>query len=502
MLIIQEVSTLKEVRLRFAPSPTGYLHIGGLRTALYNYLFARNKGGKFILRIEDTDQERFVEGALESLINSLKWAGIDYDEGVYLEDGKIVEKGDCGPYIQSKRLDIYKKYVDELIDKGYAYYCFCTKDRLDKVREEQKIKGLAPKYDGLCRNISREEAEKRIAAGEKYVVRLKLPRDYDITFKDLVRGNITINSDDSDDQVLLKSDGFPTYHMAVVVDDHLMGITHVVRGEEWVSSTPKHVYLYEAFGWEKPVYVHLPTVLNKNKQKLSKRHGDVSVTDFKERGYLPEGLVNYLALVGWSPESNEEILSMDDLIEQFTFDRVAKTGGIFDKQKLDWVNAHYMRDLPIEKLTELSIPYFEKAGEMDEDFIRNNEEWVHLLLSTIQESLHRLDEIPEKVEFIFKEDFTIEDEETLEVLKGEGVSEVLQAIEDELNKVDSIDLDYAKGFMKTIQKATGVKGKNLYMPARVALTGEIHGPEFVNILVLLGKEKILNRIKIVKENYI
>ncbi len=502
MLIIQEVSTLKEVRLRFAPSPTGYLHIGGLRTALYNYLFARNKGGKFILRIEDTDQERFVEGALESLINSLKWAGIDYDEGVYLEDGKIVEKGDCGPYIQSKRLDIYRKYVDELIDKGYAYYCFCTKDRLDKVREEQKIKGLAPKYDGLCRNVSREEAEKRIAAGEKYVVRLKLPRDYDITFKDLVRGNITINSDDSDDQVLLKSDGFPTYHMAVVVDDHLMGITHVVRGEEWVSSTPKHVYLYEAFGWEKPVYVHLPTVLNKNKQKLSKRHGDVSVTDFKERGYLPEGLVNYLALVGWSPESNEEILSMDDLIEQFTFDRVAKTGGIFDKQKLDWVNAHYMRDLPIEKLTELSIPYFEKAGEMDEDFIRNNEEWVHLLLSTIQESLHRLDEIPEKVEFIFKEDFTIEDEETLEVLKGEGVSEVLQAIEDELNKVDSIDLDYAKGFMKTIQKATGVKGKNLYMPARVALTGEIHGPEFVNILVLLGKEKILKRIEVVKENYI
>lgn len=493
---------MKEVRLRFAPSPTGYLHIGGLRTALYNYLFARNKGGKFILRIEDTDQGRFVEGALESLIDSLKWAGIEYDEGVYLEDGKIVQKGDYGPYIQSERLDIYRKYVDELIDKGFAYYCFCTKERLDSVREEQKVKGLVPKYDGLCRNISREEAEKRIAAGEEYVVRLKLPRDYDITFTDLVRGNITINSDDSDDQVLLKSDGFPTYHMAVVVDDHLMGITHVVRGEEWVSSTPKHIYLYEAFGWEKPVYVHLPTVLNKSRQKLSKRHGDVSVSDFKERGYLAEGLINYLALVGWSPESNEEILSMEDLIEQFTFDRVAKTGGIFDKQKLDWVNAHYMRDLPIEKLTELSIPYFEKSGEMDEKFIRENLEWVHLLLTTIQESLHRLEEIPEKVAFIFEKDFKVVDEEALETLKGESVVDVLNGIVSELENVEKIDMEYAKGFMKTIQKATGVKGKNLYMPARAALTGEIHGPEFVNILVLLGKEKILERIEIVKNNYL
>ncbi len=493
---------MKEVRLRFAPSPTGYLHIGGLRTALYNYLFAKNNGGKFILRIEDTDQGRFVEGALESLIESLEWAGIEYDEGVYIENGEIVQKGEYGPYIQSQRLDIYRKYVDELIEKGYAYYCFCSKDRLDAVREEQKIKGVVPKYDGLCRNISKEEAEERIANGEEYVVRLKLPRDYDITFTDLVRGNITINSDDSDDQVLLKSDGYPTYHMAVVVDDHLMNITHVVRGEEWVSSTPKHVYLYEAFGWEKPVYVHLPTVLNKTRQKLSKRHGDVSVGDFKNKGYLPEGLVNYLALVGWSPESNEEILKMNDLIEQFTFDRVSKTGGIFDNQKLDWVNAHYMRELPIEELTELSIPYFEEAGLMDRNFVEANTEWVHLLLSTIQESLHKLSEIPEKTKFVFSDDFKIEDEEALEVLKGEDVLKVLEAIESELNNVDNLDLEYAKGFMKTIQTATGVKGKNLYMPSRVALTGEIHGPEFVNILVLLGKEKILNRIDVVKKNYL
>ena len=235
---------MKEVRLRFAPSPTGFLHIGGLRTALYNYLFARNKGGKFILRIEDTDRTRFVQGAIENLIDSLKWAGITYDEGVFVEDGKIVQKGEYGPYIQSQRLDIYKKYVDQLIENGYAYYCFCSKDRLDHLREEQRIKGQVPKYDGLCREIPLDEAKKRIASGEEYVVRLKLPHNKDITFNDLVRGKVTINTNEIDDQVLMKSDGFPTYHMAVVVDDHLMGITHVVRGEEWLSSTPKHVFLY------------------------------------------------------------------------------------------------------------------------------------------------------------------------------------------------------------------------------------------------------------------
>lgn len=253
---------MSEVRLRFAPSPTGFIHIGSIRTALYNYLFTRRNNGKFILRIEDTDQTRLVEGALENLIESLSWAGIQYDEGVFIEDGKVVQKGDHGPYIQSQRLDIYKKYVDELIEKGHAYHCFCSKERLDALREEQKIKGLVPKYDGFCRSLSLEEAKERVANGEEYVVRLKLPKNRDISFTDLVRGDITINTDDIDDQVLLKSDGYPTYHMAVVVDDHLMKVTHIVRGEEWLPSTPKHVYLYEAFGWEKPVYVHLPTVFN------------------------------------------------------------------------------------------------------------------------------------------------------------------------------------------------------------------------------------------------
>ena len=493
---------MKEIRLRFAPSPTGYLHIGGLRTALYNYLFAKHNNGKFILRIEDTDQTRFVEGAIENLIEALHWSGVEYDEGVFIEDGKIVQKGDHGPYIQSQRLDIYKKYVDEIIESGKAYYCFCSKERIDAVRDEQRVKGLAPKYDGFCRNVSLEEAKERVANGEEHVVRLKLPKDHDIKFHDLVRGDIVINSDDSDDQVLLKSDGFPTYHMAVVVDDHLMEISHIVRGEEWLSSTPKHVYLYEALGWEKPVYVHLPTVLNKERKKLSKRHGDVAVEDFREKGYLPEGLINYLALVGWTPEDNEEILSMDDLIKKFSFERVSKTGGIFDKDKLDWVNAHYMRDASLEKLVEMAIPYLKEAGLIDDETVETKYEWLKMLMETVQESLHTAGEIVEKVEFVFKNEVEIIEENAKEVIKGEQVPALLEAIKEELNNIEEIDKDYAKGFMKIIQKATGVKGKNLFMPVRIALTGSEHGPEFVNVLVLLGKENILKRIDHIEKNYL
>lgn len=493
---------MKEIRLRFAPSPTGFIHIGSIRTALYNYLFTKHNNGKFILRIEDTDQTRLVEGAIENLIESLSWAGVEYDEGVFVEDGKIVQRGNYGPYIQSQRLDIYIKYVDELIEKGHAYYCFCSKERLESVREEQKIKGLVPKYDGFCRNVSIEEAKERIAKGEEYVVRLKLPQNYDVKFHDLVRGDIVINTDDIDDQVLLKSDGYPTYHMAVVVDDHLMEITHIVRGEEWLPSTPKHIYLYEVFGWEKPVYVHLPTVLNKDRKKLSKRQGDVSVEDFRDKGYLPEGLINYLALVGWSPENNEEILSMEELVEQFSFERVSKAGGIFDKDKLDWVNGHYIRNTSVEKITELAIPYLIQAGFMDEKFAENKYEWIKLLVHTVQESLSTVGEIVEKVEFIFKDHVEIVEEDALEIIKGEQVIAVLDGIKEELNNVKEIDEEYAKGFMKIIQKATGVKGKNLFMPARVALTGTAHGPEFVNVLVLLGKENIVKRIDYVMDNYI
>ena len=493
---------MSEVRVRFAPSPTGYLHIGGLRTALYDYLFAKNKGGKYILRIEDTDQSRFVDDAIENLLDSLEWSGVVHDEGVFIEDGKVVQKGDYGPYIQSERLDIYSKYLNQLIESDKAYYCFCEKERLEKLREQQKEHNQNIGYDGKCRTVTVEEAKERIAAGEEYVVRLRLPEHTDIVFDDMVRGKIVINTDDMDDQVLLKADGFPTYHLAVVVDDYLMKITHVIRGEEWLPSAPKHVYLYQAFGWDAPEFVHLPTVLNKEKKKLSKRQGDVSVEDFKKKGYLPEALVNYLALVGWSPDSNEEFFTMDELIEQFSVKRVSKTGGVFDKDKLDWVNGHYLREADLGRITKLAIPYLLESGLITEQDVEDKYDWVETLVSIVKDRLTTISEIPEQVKYIFDNEVKMEDEETEEILKGETVGELLNAFKSELEKIDLVDEEFSKGIMKTIQKSTGIKGKNLFMPSRVALTGQQHGPDMDKVILVLGKENIIARIDYILENII
>ena len=481
------------VRLRFAPSPTGYLHIGGLRTALYNYLYAKQKGGKFLLRIEDTDRTRYVEGAIENLIHELKWAGVEADEGVCLdENGKIIEVGECGPYIQSERVEkgIYNKYAEELIEKGYAYYCFCSKERLDDVKNQQKADGKIPRYDGLCRGVSIEDAKKRIANGESYVIRLKLPENRDIVFEDVIKGRITINTNDMDDQVLIKADGFPTYHFAVVVDDHLMGITHIVRGDEWISSTPKHIYLYEALGFEKPIFVHLPTVLNKSGKKLSKRNDDASVEDFRLKGYLPEALINYLALVGWSPESNEEILSLDEMVKQFSFDRVSKSGGVFDVDKLDWVNAQYIRKMEVSELAKLVKPYLVKAGFIKEDIC---EKRLELITKTFQESISRLPEIVEQSRFLF-EDVAVEPD-ALKMRNVEHIEILKEKMKEELSQIEEMDEETAKGFMKKVQKASGFKGKDLYMPVRALLTGQVHGPELSNILEILGKGEILRRLE-------
>lgn len=480
------------VRLRFAPSPTGYLHIGGLRTALYNYLYAKQKGGKFLLRIEDTDRTRYVEGAIENLIHELKWAGVEADEGVCLdENGKITEVGECGPYIQSERVEkgIYNKYAEELIEKGYAYYCFCSKERLDDVKNQQKADGKIPRYDGLCRGVSIEDAKKRIANGESYVIRLKLPENRDIVFEDVIKGRITINTNDMDDQVLIKADGFPTYHFAVVVDDHLMGITHIVRGDEWISSTPKHIYLYEALGFEKPIFVHLPTVLNKSGKKLSKRNDDASVEDFRLKGYLPEALINYLALVGWSPESNEEILSLDEMVKQFSFDRVSKSGGVFDVDKLDWINAQYIRKMEVSELAKLVKPYLVKAGFIKEDIC---EKRLELITKTFQESISRLPEIVEQSRFLF-EDVAVEPD-ALKMRNVEHIEILKEKMKEELSQIEEMDEETAKGFMKKVQKASGFKGKDLYMPVRALLTGQVHGPELSNILEILGKGEILRRL--------
>ena len=493
---------MSEVRVRFAPSPTGYLHIGGLRTALFNYLYARHTGGKMLLRIEDTDRTRFVEGALENLLKALKWSGVEIDEGVMLdENGLVTEKGDCGPYIQSERVKagIYDKYIDQLIEEGKAYYCFCSQERVDKVRDQMRADGLTPKYDGLCRSIPLEEAKQRVANGEEHTVRLKLPKDYDISFNDRIKGKITFNTDDQDDQVLIKRDGYPTYHFAVVVDDHLMGITHVVRGDEWISSTPKHVYLYEAFGWQAPEYIHLPTVLNKDHKKYSKRNGDGMVEDFIEEGYTPEGLINFLSLLGWSPDSEEEIFTMEELAKQFDFDRVNKTGAVFDKKKLDWVNGHYVRELSPEELAKDIKPYMIKAGLIDESYDHDK---LVLLAETWQSAIDKFSDAPELAKnYYIKSDEIEYDDDAKEAISTENAKTLFAAFLNQLDQVDEIDADFAKSVMKTIQKETGIKGKDLWFPVRAAVTGSVHGPDLSNAFLIMGKDLVKDRLEYVRDNF-
>ena len=485
------------IRDRFAPSPTGNVHVGSLRTALYNYLFAKKNNGQFLLRLEDTDRTRYEEGAVENLLGALMVTGVVPDEGLFEEDGKIVQKGDYGPYIQSERLEIYKKYIDQLLENGQAYYCFCTKERLDEVREKQKRAGETPRYDGHCRNLPREEVEARVAAGEPYVIRLKLPEDHVVTFDDAVRGRIEINTNDLDDQVLIKTDGFPTYHFAVVVDDHLMGITHVIRGEEWLPYTPKHVYLYECFGWEQPQYVHLSNILNDDHKKLSKRQGDVSVGDFLKKGYLPEALINFLALLGWSPEDEQEIFSMDELVEAFDLSRINKSGAVFDRAKLDWMNAHYIKELPIEELTARMIPYLVDAGYITEADIEKRMPWLEKVGELMRERLNYFAQVPEETKVLFDRNFEITDQESLDLLKEETVPVLFNALVEKITESDVVDTERAKAILKEIQKehkAEKIKGKMLYMPTRIMLTGEMHGPDLTLIMDVLGKEELLLRL--------
>ncbi len=487
------------VRVRFAPSPTGYVHIGSLRTALYNYLFAKQNNGEYILRIEDTDQSRYVDDAVENMLDIMKWAGIEHDEGVVIKDGAISQMGDKGPYIQSQRLEIYKQYIDELLNKGQAYYCFCSKERLDQVREQQMAEGETPRYDGCCRELNLEEAQNKAKDGEPHVIRLKLPKDTEITFDDAVRGQVTVNTNDLDDQVLVKTDGFPTYHFAVVVDDHLMEITHVIRGEEWVISTPKHVYLYQAFGWKVPQFVHLPNILNSEKKKLSKRHGDFAAADFRRKGYLPEGLINYLALVGWSPEDEKELFNMKELIESFSIKRVSKSGGVFDTDKLNWVNSHYIKESDLDQLTTLSVPYLIEAGFITKDDVNENSAWLRDMVQLLKDRISNLQEIKEEAAVFFKDHIQINDQEAEDVLKLEHIHDLMNIFEKKVEEVDTIDENFGKIVFKQIQKEHGYKGKNLYMPVRVIITGEVHGPDMGLILKVLGKERILKRIESIRK---
>lgn len=474
----------KKVRVRFAPSPTGFIHIGGLRTALYNYIFARKMGGEYLLRIEDTDQTRKVEGAIEGIIESCAWAGITHDKG---------------PYIQSERLDLYKKYADQLLESGHAYKCFCTQERLEDLREKQRAAGENPKYDGHCRSLGTEEAKKRSAAGEPYVLRLRLPENTDIVFDDIIKGEVRVNTDDLDDQVLMKSDGFPTYHMAVVIDDHDMEITHVLRGDEWTISTPKHIYLYQALGWEPPKYVHLPVILGADKKKLSKRQGDVSVDDFRRKGYLPGALVNYIALVGWSPEDGSEIMSMEEMTEKFSLDRISKSGGVFDLAKLKWINNHYLRKADLSDLLKLAKPIFIEAGYCTETQFEEDPERYSDMISLLVERLGSLDELADYKDFFTLDHAKPENAEAADIIATDDAKTVLAEIKKQLLDMqaagkEEIQPEEFKAMMKEVQSSTGIKGKNLFMPARIGITGTKSGPDLAVTAKLLGISRMIKRL--------
>ena len=465
------------VRVRFAPSPTGYLHIGGLRTALYNYLFAKNQGGVFILRIEDTDRERYVEGAVEKLIKTMEAVGLRHDEG---------------PFVQSERLDIYKKYADQLLEQGSAYKCFCTKERLDEVRKQQQLAKMPTKYDRHCSDLSVEEVEKKVAAGEPFVVRMKIPEGKTV-FDDVIRGKVTIENAEVDDQVLIKSDGFPTYHLANVTDDHEMSVTHVIRGEEWLSSVPKHVILYDMFGWDKPIFAHLPLILNPDKSKLSKRQGDVAVEDYLAKGYLVEALINFVATLGYNPKGDQEIYDIDELIKLFDLSKVNASGAVLNTEKLDWVNSHYIREKSVEQLVELCQPFLERAGKsVDTEMFKK-------IVSIEQERMVRLDEIVEMVG-MYVEDLKIKDPEILVWKKADkedatkNLTGVIELIES-LKEGDFASVDLVEKAVKGYIDNKGLANGNVLWPMRVALSGQKASPGPFELAWALGREQTLKRLR-------
>jgi len=473
---------MSDIRVRFAPSPTGFVHLGSLRTALYNYLFARLHNGTFILRIEDTDQARYAEGAVENLLTTLQWAGLDYDEGPE-------KNGSYGPYYQSQRRDIYNKYVDQLLTAGNAYRCFCSAERLQKIREAQIASKETPKYDGLCRNLSVQESEGR-AANESFVVRLKIPESGETIVRDIIRGEVIFQNELIDDQVLIKSDGFPTYHLANVVDDHLMQISHVIRGEEWLLSMPKHILLYDYLGWEKPQFAHLPLLLNEDRSKLSKRQGDVAVEDYRKKGYLPQALVNFVALLGWNRGDDQEIFSLEELVESFSLERVSKAGAIFNREKLDWMNGIYLREIPEEEYVSYAIAELKNAGLNTGNDAKNK-----LIVRAVRKSLSHLDEIKAKTALFYNDQIADYDDNAREWLKKNDSKIVFKAMADEIEKLPEIDLNSFKSVMANVQKNTGIKGKDLWMPVRVAMTGLTEGPELPLVIDILGKDKILKFLK-------
>ncbi len=478
-----------EVRVRYAPSPTGHLHIGNARTALFNYLFARNQNGKFIIRIEDTDQKRNIEGGEESQLRYLKWLGIEWDESIDVG-------GEYGPYRQSERTEIYQKYTEELLEKGLAYHCYCTSEELEKEREEQQANSQMPRYSGKCRNLTAEQRAELEGEGREPSIRFRVPSNTEIKWNDIVKDEVSFESEGIGDFVIVKKDGTPTYNYAVAIDDYLMKMTHVLRGDDHISNTPKQILVYEALGWTPPVFGHMTLIVNENRRKLSKRDESIIqfIEQYKELGYLPEALFNFITMLGWSPVGEEEIFSKEQFIEIFDPARLSKSPALFDTSKLRWMNNQYMKKLDLDEVVALSVPHLVKAGKVEEARDAETEQWVRDLVALYQEQMSFGAEIVELTEMFFKKEIDYS-EEAKAVLAEEQVPEVLKAFAEEISSLEEFSADEIKAATKAVQKATGQKGKKLFMPIRVATTGETHGPELPKAISLLGKETVLARLE-------
>ncbi len=476
------------VRVRFAPSPTGYLHVGSLKTAMYDWLLARNTGGSFILRVEDTDMTRRVEGAIGVIYESLKWMGLDWDEGPDVG-------GDYGPYIQSERLDLYREAAERLVAQGDAYRCYCSAERLEEMRREQMARKQPPGYDGHCRNLTPEQRAEYEKQGIKSVVRFKTPPEGLVKFNDLIYGDVSFDYSTINDFVMLKSDGYPTYHLANVVDDTAMKITHIIRGDEWISSVPMHLLIYNALGLEVPLYVHHPMILGPNRAKLSKRHGDVAVMQYKDKGYLPEALFNFLALIGWSLDDKTEIMSRQELVDNFSLERISKTGALFNREKLDWMNGFYIRNLSLDEFTERAIPFLERDLP---DTVKRPFDIDHLkrVLALAQERAKTLAEVPGLVSFFFVE----ESEYEPDLLIGKKMTEedavrALKVSLERLVSLDNFDTDAMENLLRPLAEELGLKTGQLFGTLRVATTGRTAAPPLFQTMEVLGKDVCLGRIE-------
>ncbi|MFP4267697.1 MAG: glutamate--tRNA ligase [Spirochaetaceae bacterium] len=477
------------VRVRYAPSPTGLQHIGGVRTALFNYFFARAQGGTFILRVEDTDQERYDPEALKDLYDTFQWLGIEADEGP--ERG-----GEYGPYVQSSRFDLYKKYAEQLLEKGHGYYCFCSSERLTQLRERQQKEKKAVGYDRHCRELTEEQVRKNFEQGLTPVVRLKVPFEGATSFHDVLLGDVKKkNRDIPADPVLLKSDGFPTYHLANVVDDHLMEISHILRAQEWIPSGPLHVLLYKAFGWTPPEYCHLPMVMGKDGQKLSKRHGATAVKEFRRQGYLPEAVINYISLLGWSYDDKREFFTKEELEELFTLEKLNKAPAVFDYKKLEWFNGQYIRAKSDKELEELLLPYLQEEGLVDAPPSAEQREVLDKMMPLMKERLHLLSDIVELSRFLFTEVESWDVETAIpKKMDAEQTLGVLREGRNIIASMEEVDNEKTEEMLRAKAEELGVKMGALLMPIRVAVTGSTVSPPLIGSIRLLGVKKSLERI--------